>query len=105
LLADEGRSDGQIINALKIARNTVKQVKGRYKKEGIEFAIHEKPRSGAPAKWDGKQKAKITALACSKPPEGRSGWTLRLLADRVVELGIVDNISHTSIGQTLKKTN
>jgi hypothetical protein len=71
----------------------------------VESAIEERPRSGKPPKFSGKQQAKITALACSTPPEGRSRWTLRLLADKVVELELVDDISHKSVGEILKKTN
>jgi len=105
LLADKGESDSGIIKALGTARNTVRQVRQRYVKEGINAAIHERPRPGAPSKFSGKQMAQITALACSKAPEGRSRWSLRLLADKVVELNFVDDISYKTIERTLKKTN
>lgn len=105
LLSHEGKTDTHIIEALKVARNTIRQVRSRYVQEGLEAAINEQPRPGAPKKFTGRQKAKITAIACSKPPEGRSRWTLRLLADKVVELEIVDNISHKTVQRTLKKTN
>lgn len=105
LLADEGKNDTQIIEALRIARNTIRTVRSRYVQEGLEAAINEQPRSGAPKKFTGRQKAKITAIACSEPPEGRSRWTLRLIADKVVELKIVDNISHQTVKRVLKKTN
>jgi len=105
LLAAEGRNDAQIIEALGIARNTVKKVRTRYIQEGLEAAINERPRPGAPKKFSGRQKAKITALACSKPPEGRSVWTLRLIADSVVELGMAEDISHQTVKRILKKTN
>jgi len=105
LLAAEGRNDAQIIEALGVARNTVKQVRSRYIQEGLEAAINERPRPGAPKKFSGRQRAKITALACSKPPEGRSGWTLRLIADSVVELGMAEDISHQTVKRILKKTN
>ena len=104
LMSDEGMSDTAIIEALDLARNTVRQVRHRYVNEGLDAAIHEKARSGAPMKIDGKQRAKITALACSDPPEGRARWTLRLLANRVVELDITDEISHMHVGRILKKT-
>lgn len=104
LLADEGRSDTQIIQALGTARNTIREVRRRYVNEGLEAAINERPRPGGPAKFTGAQKAKITAIACSNPPEGHSRWTVRLLADKVVELKIVDDISHMSIQRILKKT-
>ncbi len=105
LLADEGRTDTQIIEALQVARNTVRTVRSRYVKEGLQAAINERPRTGAPKKFDGRLKAKITALACSEPPEGRSRWTLRLLADKAVELEITDSISHQTVKRILKKTN
>jgi len=105
LLADEGKSDNQIMEALKVARNTIRTVYSRYVQEGLASAIEEKPRSGAPTKFNGRLNAKITALACSEPPEGRGRWTLRLLADRVVELEMADSISHQTVKRILKKTN
>ncbi len=105
LLADKGESDSGIIKALGITRNTIRQIRQRYIKEGVSAAIHERPRPGAPNKFSGKQMAQITALACSKAPEGRSRWSLRLLADKVVELNLVDDISYKTIERTLKKTN
>ena len=76
----------------------------RYVQEGLKAAVEERARPGAPKKFSGKHKAQITALACSKAPEGRSRWSLRLLADKVVELGLVDDISYKTIERTLKKT-
>jgi transposase len=105
LLAHEGKTDTQIIEVLKVARNTIRQVRSRYVQEGLEEAINEQPRPGAPKKFTGLQKAKITAIACSDAPEGRSRWTLRLIADKVVELEIADSISHKTVQRTLKKTN
>jgi putative transposase len=104
LLADEGKSDKEIMDALKTSRNTIREVRRRYVDEGLESAINERQRSGAPEKFSGRQKAKITAIACSDPPEGRSRWTLRLIADKVVELGIVDEISYKTVERILKKT-
>jgi len=104
LMSDDGLSDTSILRALNLARNTVRHVRHRYVIDGLDAAIHEKFRSGAPVKIDGRQRAKITALACSNPPEGRARWTLRLLADRVVELNITDEISHLQVGRILKKT-
>jgi len=105
LLADEEKNDTKIIQALKVARNTVRTVRSRYVQEGLEAAINERPRSGAPKKFSGHQKAKITAIACSEPPEGRARWTLRLIAASIVELEIVDGISHQTVKNILKKTN
>jgi transposase len=103
-LADEGRSDEEIIEALKVSRTTVNRIRKRYCQGGLDFALHEKPRSGAPPKIDGRIEAQLTLLACSDPPEGRSRWTLRLLADKLVELESVDSISHMSVHRLLKKT-
>jgi transposase len=69
----------------------------------MQSALKEKTRSGAPPKIDGRAKAEVVTIACSKPPDGRSRWTLRLMADRAVELNVVDSISHTTILRILKK--
>ncbi len=105
LLADEGRKDAWIMEALGVARNTVKQVRSRYLEGGLEAALNEQSRSGTPPKFSGRDLAKITAIACSQPPEGKSRWTLRLLADKIVELEIADSISHMTVERILKKTN
>ena len=84
---------------------TVSRIRKRYLEEGLTAAIEEKPRSGAPRKYDGLDRAKVTALACSDPPEGYAQWSLRLLADKMVELAYVDRISHVTIQDVLKKTN
>ncbi len=105
LMANDGKTDTQIIEALDTARNTIRTVRYRYVHQGLKSAINEQPRPGAPSKFTGRDKAKITAIACSKPPEGRSRWTLRLIADSMVELDIVDDISHHTVQRTLKKTN
>jgi len=105
LLSNEGKTDSQIMEALKIACNTVRTVRSRYIQAGLVSAIEERPRTGAPNKFSGRQKAKITAIACSNPPEGRGRWTLRLIADRVVELEMVNDISHQTVKRILKKTN
>ncbi len=105
LLADEGRTDQEISDALNVCLATIFNIRRRYCQEGLERAIHERARSGQPPKFKGKSMAKITAIACSKPPEGRAKWSLRLLADRVIELDIVESISHVSVQSILKKTN
>ncbi len=105
LLADEGKKDVWIMEALGVARNTVKRVCARYIEEGVEVAVNEQQRPGAPIKFKGRELVQITAIACSDPPEGRSRWTVRLIADRVVELGIVGNISFKTVDRILKKTN
>lgn len=106
LLADEckGKTDHEISDALDVCLATIFNIRRRYHRWGLERAINEEPRSGQPPKFTGKSMAKITAIACSKPPEGRSRWSLRLLADHVIELDIVDAISHQTIRNILKKT-
>ena len=83
---------------------TVYNVKRRYEAEGFEAALTDTPRSGRPAVISGAQRAKITALACCAAPEGHARWTLRLLADRAVQLGFVETISHNAVKEILKKT-
>jgi len=103
LLADAGRSDSEIVDALETSKSTVARLRKKYCQEGLESILKEKPRSGAPPKISGRAKAKLTALACSEPPEGRSRWTLQLLADRLVELKEVDSISAMSVSRIFKK--
>jgi transposase len=89
---------------LRLSLQTVYNVKRRYFVGGLQLALFDQPRSGRPIELDGKQRAKITALACSTPPQGRARWTLRLLADQAVELGHCQRLSHTAARQILKKT-
>ncbi len=107
LLADEknGKTDKEISEVLNVCLATVFTIRRRYCQGGMERAIQEGARSGQPPKFKGRVAAKITALACSTPPEGQARWSLRLLADRVVELKMVNSISHQSISNLLKKTN
>ena len=105
LLADKGKTDQEISDALNVCLATIFNIRRRYHREGLEPSVNERARSGQPPKFNGKSMAKITAIACSKPPEGHAKWSLRLLADRVVELDIVDSISYVSIHNSLKKTN
>lgn len=104
LMSHQGYEQSEISETLSITRVTVRKTCHRYLEEGLESAISEKPRSGAPSIFEGKQLAQITALACTEAPDGRSQWSLRLLADKAVELCIVDDISHSQVGRVLKKT-
>lgn len=104
LLKDEGRKESEIAESLHVDVKTVQNISRRYQKEGCEASLSEKSRSGAPTIFDGKQRAKITALACSKAPDGRSQWSLRLIADKAVELKLVDSISAMEVHRILKKT-
>lgn len=105
LLADAGKKDREIAEALQVCMQTVHKVRKRFFNEKSINSLEEKPRSGKPPKLEGLTAAHITALACSDPPEGRKRWTLRLLADRAVELQLVDTISHEGLRKFLKKTN
>jgi putative transposase len=90
---------------LGVCARTVSRVRQIYQREGLQAALGEQPRSGRPVEIDGKAEAHLITLACSDPPEGRSQWTLQLLADRMVELGYVEHISDTWVSARLKKTN
>lgn len=83
---------------------TLSNLATRYAEIGLQ-ALSDRPRPGRPIEFDGDQRAKITALACSDPPEGYGEWSLRLLADKLVELEYCDAISHTQVSNILKKTN
>lgn len=97
-------SANEIASLLGCSPTTVYNIKERFQAEGLESALTEKPRSGKPPRITGEEKARITALACSDAPSGHSRWTLRLLADKSVELGFIDSISHNEVGAILKKT-
>jgi len=107
LQADEGpaRTDVQIAESLNASTRTVERVRQRFVEQGFEAAlVPARSKRIYTRKLDGKQEAKLIALACSKPPAGKKRWTLRLLADEAVELQIVDSVSHETVRQTLKKT-
>jgi transposase len=111
LKADEskpgpGWSDARIAEAVGCGTATVERVRRRFVEEGLELALspYRTPRREYRPKLDGEQEARLITLACSQPPEGRSRWTLRLLADALVELELVDSISYETVRQTLKKT-
>ena len=103
LLADDERDDEEIAETLKVSKSTIIRIRTRYCEGGLDSALHEKARSGAPSKIDGRIEAELTLLACSDPPDGRSKWTVRLLADKLVEIEVVDSISHMSVQRLLKK--
>ena len=104
LKADAGWPVVRIADALDVAQSTVCRIKKRYLQEGLTAAIEERQRPGASPKLDEKGEAYLIALACSPAPDGHARWTLRLLADKAVELGMVDTISHEGIRKRLKKT-
>ena len=104
LKADEGLSDPEVAAALDVGVATVHRIRQRCVEEGPEAALRDRPRPGAAPKFDTKRHAHVVALACSDPPAGHTRWTLRLLADRVVELGLAEQCSYETIRRALKKT-
>jgi putative transposase len=105
LLVDEQQTDEEIAKILGVNRTTIYRVRKEYRAVGVNNALEEKPRSGAPAKIDGRVEATLTMLAWSEPPEGHGRWTLQLLADKLVELAVVESISLPTGRTALKKTN
>ena len=107
LLAD--RSQGhkrirqQVAEAVLCCRLTVSQICRRFAREGLESALHDKPRPGQAPKITGEIEAQLVAAACSSPPEGRKRWTLKLLADKLVQMELVDSISPVTVHKRLKK--
>jgi transposase len=101
---DRGQTYTAVAQIVKMTIPTLSTLARQYKVNGLK-ALSDQPRSGRPIVIDGEQRAKITALACSTPPEGHAEWSLRLLADKVVELGFCEQISHTEVRTILKKTN
>jgi len=104
LHAAEGATDEEIAEALRVGLSTVHRTRQRFVEEGLERALSEQRRPGARLKLDGKQEAFLVALACSRPPAGCEHWTLQLLADRLVELQLVEAVSDETVRRVLKKT-
>ena len=104
MCAHQGLVDQEIEKAVGVSNPTIKRIRKAYVEEGLKAALEDGKRSGRPSIFDGKTRAKITALACSPAPEGYSQWSLRLLADKAVELKLVEEVSHTQVGKILKKT-
>jgi transposase len=100
---DRGQTYTAVSKTVKVSIATLSTLAGQYQEKGLQ-ALYDRLRSGRPITIDGEQRAKITALACSTPPEGHAEWSLRLLADKVVELGFSEQISHTHVRTILKKT-
>jgi transposase len=100
-----GWSDDRIAEAVECSAGTVARVRKRLAAGGLEAALHRKRPTGRQyRKLDGAQEARLVALACGTPPEGHARWTLKLLADRLVELEVVEAISDETVRRTLKKT-
>jgi len=104
-LAHEPQSDEAIAQTLHTSVATIERVRERFVMGGLDYALSEEPRLGAPRKLAGKQEAFLVALACSTPPEGHRAWTMQLLADRLIESRVVDpELSDETVRRTLKKT-
>jgi transposase len=104
LSAADGLTDAEIAAALHVGVATVERIRKRFVSGGLERALKDDPRPGAPRKLDGRQEAYLVALTCSDPPEGRQRWTMQLLADQMVRLEVVDTLSDETVCRTLKKT-
>jgi putative transposase len=101
---NRGRTFTSVAETVGLTKQTTSTLAQKYRAEGLQ-CLDDKKRPGRPKTIDGVNRAKITALACSEPPQGYDSWSLRLLADKVVELEYVESVSHTEIGRILKKTN
>ena len=104
LLSNNGKKDDEIKKILSPGRSTIWRVKNNYLSNGIEYALTERDRLGQPPKYDGKNEAEIIAFACTKPPEGRKRWSLRLLVDELRKKKGFKTVNRETIRLTLKKT-
>jgi transposase len=104
LLSDKSKKDEEIAEALHTSVSTIERTRKRFVLEGLTASLNERPRPGARCKLDAKGEAILETLAQSKPPEGRKRWTMQLLADRLVELKVVDEISDETIRKHVKKS-
>lgn len=101
-----GWVDEKVADAVEASQPTVARVRKQYFEEGLEAALNRRPPNREyHRKLDGEQEARLIALACSEPPKGQARWSLRLLADKLVELEVVEEISYQTVGRILKKTN
>ena len=101
---DRGKTYTSVAETVGVSKPTVSILAKKYKQIGLR-CLEDQPRSGRPIEFDGVVRAKITALACSEPPAGYGQWSLRLLADKAIELEYCESISHTEVANMLKKTN
>ena len=104
LLAAEDRPDDEVAAALHTSRSTVERIRRRFVEHGLEAALSERPRPGAVPKLDERGQATLIALACSDPPQGRTSWTMQLLANELMVRRVVPSISDEAVRRTLKKT-
>ena len=100
---DRGKTLVEVAATVQVSYPTVSSWRDKYRSLGLR-SLDDAPRSGRPIEIDGEQRAKITALACSDAPEGHARWSLRLLAEKAVESGLCEHVSHSLVGDVLKKT-
>jgi transposase len=103
LLVHDGKTEMEIKDTLRIVRATVSNIKKRYREEGLQSALSEKPRSGQPRKYTDTQEAEIIAMACTAPPKGRKRWTIRLLTGRMKRRKDFSTINRETVRLILKK--
>jgi transposase len=103
LSADEGDTDQVIAEKLRLHTDTVSDIRRRCVEGGVDAALHDRPRPGKARLLNGRQEAHLIALTCSTPPEGRNHWTMQLLADKLVDLKVVESISDETVRRTLKR--
>lgn len=103
LAANKGHSDEAIADMLSTSPSTVHRTRQKFVEGNVELALSERPRSGSQKKLDSKAEALLVATACSEPPAGRAKWTMQLLAERLVELKVVEQLSDETVRRTLQK--
>jgi transposase len=103
LASDDGETDAQVASRVRVHPTSVENIRRRFVDEGLEAALSERRRPGKARLLDGHQEAYLLALTCSAPPPGRAQWTLKLLADRLIELKVVASISDETVRRTLKR--
>jgi transposase len=103
LAADEAKKDEVIARQVQVSAGTVARVRQRFAEEGLKAALSERARPGKARLLDGRQEAHLIALTCSPAPAGHAKWTLRLLADRMVQLDVIEDISHQTVWRALKR--
>jgi transposase len=104
LAADAGEPDERIAASVQVGLSTVERTRRKFVEGGVAYALREQPRRGGQPKLDGKGEAILVALACSEAPAGHASWTMQLLADKLITLGVVDTISDETVRRRLKKT-
>lgn len=103
LAASAGDKDEDIASKVQVGVRSIERMRQRFVEEGLEAALSERPRPGKARLLDGKQEALLIAITCSTPPPGRAQWTMKLLADRLVELEEVETISDETVRRVLKR--